>query len=364
MQLGKEIQAGPSALSYAGALTSKLAHAPCEPRMSENQRRAEDLRRKERVEPELVAAASHFGRDAEFHSTKARPGEELPNNLYRSSAGFLINKQAMAVKLDKNKVMKEAEFFQKFVAIAYFVGGTLSPIALQEWISNLRGELNEECKLGRDLGNGFFQIISKAETTTQKILMLSPHLSKWGTSIVQPWIPDFNPQKPMGLKLPVWITLKGVRDELLSSAQELAAGIGVVLGRNRNNGTSSDQRFCVAVQAGKPFDLEIVTENPVTGKEVIVQVDYNNLPIRCRLCMSTSHLLKDCEKMTGIKRPNYYQHRPNVQPDPRQPNRAGSLGYATGGSDVNTHKQVCNKKGGGRCHLEHRPATRRDQQEW
>lgn len=122
--------------------------------------------------------------------------------------------------------------------------------AAQEWIGGMKKELNEECRLGRDIGNRFFQIITKSELTTQKILMLSPHLSKWGTSIMQPWVANFDPSKPIGVKLPVWITLKGVRDELLSSAQELAAGIGLVLGRHQNNAYSMDQKFSVAVQAG------------------------------------------------------------------------------------------------------------------
>lgn len=49
---------------------------------------------------------------------------------------------------------------------------------------------------------------------------------------MQPWVAYFNPSKLVGLKLQLWITLKEVRDKLLSSAQEIAAGIGVVLGKH------------------------------------------------------------------------------------------------------------------------------------
>lgn len=124
---------------------------------------------------------------------------------------------------------------------------------------------------------------------------------------MQPWVANFDSSRPIGLKLPVWITLKNVRDELLSSAQELAGGIGVVLGRHRNNTFSPDQKFCVAVQAGQPFTVEISTVNPVTSETMTVQVDYNNLPIRCRLCLSTSHLIKDCERALGQKRTHHHQ---------------------------------------------------------
>lgn len=281
---------------------------------------AENLRRQERREPKLVAAASHFGRFVEFHPTRARPGEELPDNLYTSCTGFLINKQAVVVKLDKSKVLKEAEYFQKFVIIAYFVGGSLSYASLQEWINGLRKDINDDCRIGREIGNGFFQIVTKTETTTQFFLMLSPHLSRWGTSILQPWVTNFNPSKPIGLKLPVWITLKGVRDELLSNAQDLPTGIEVVLGRSRNNVNSADQKFYVAVQARRPFDLEIVTDNPVTNEEVEIQVDSNNLPIRCRLCMSTTHLIKNGERATRQRRTYNQQDEPDKGRDYRNIN--------------------------------------------
>lgn len=126
------MEKGAAPMSYAGALTGRLAHAPCIPTSSEDKLAAERLKKQERVEPELVAAASHFGKYAEFHPTKARLGEELPANLYRSNAGFLINKQAVAVKLDKNKVLKEMDFFSRFGVIAYFVGGSLPFNSLQD----------------------------------------------------------------------------------------------------------------------------------------------------------------------------------------------------------------------------------------
>lgn len=111
--------------------------------------------------------------------------------------------------------------------------------------------------------------------------------------------------------MPVWITLRGVKDEFISIAQELAQGIGTVLGRHRDNINSADQRFCVAVEGGKPFILEIEALNPVTEEIVKIQADYNNLPIRCRLCLSTSHLIKDCPTAYGNRKP--YQTRGDTQ---------------------------------------------------
>ena len=59
------------------------------------------------------------------------------------------------------------------------------PSVLQKWVSALSSEINEDCKIGRDLGHGFFQVVMKEEAAMQKVLMLMPHLSKWGTCIMQ-----------------------------------------------------------------------------------------------------------------------------------------------------------------------------------
>ena len=72
---------------------------------------------------------------------------------------------------------------------------------LQKWISALSSEISKECKIGRDLGHGFFQVIMKEETAMQKVLMLMPHLSKWGTYIMQPWMSAFDASKPQGTRM-------------------------------------------------------------------------------------------------------------------------------------------------------------------
>lgn len=105
------------------------------------------------------------------------------------------------------------------------------------------------------MGYGFFQVITKEEAITQKILMLTPHLSKWGTCIIQPWVPGFNASRLTGTKMPIWITMKEVPDEFLSSALEMAQNLGTVLGRQRGKSTNADQKFCITVETGAPFIL-------------------------------------------------------------------------------------------------------------
>ena len=188
------------------------------------------------------------------------------------------------------------------------------PSVLQKWVSALSSEINEECKIGRDLGHGFFQVVMKEEAAMQRVLMLTPHLSKWGTCIMQPWMPAFVSSRPHGTRMPLWLTLKNVPEEFLSSAQEMAGSLGTVLGRHRRNAVSADQKFCVAVKTGVPFDMVLEAMNPENGKSTLIHVDYNNLPIRCRYCLSTSHLVKNCSAVAGQKRPqrNGNANKPGV----------------------------------------------------
>jgi hypothetical protein len=45
--------------------------------------------------------------------------------------------------------------------------------------------------------------------------------------------------------------------------------------------------------------LKIEVVNPVNSEVSVIAVDYNNLPIRCRHCLATSHLVRDCAVLTG-----------------------------------------------------------------
>ena len=105
----------------------------------------------------------------------------------------------------------------------------------------------------------------------------------------------------------------------------MAGNLGTVLGRHRGNSVSADQKFCVAIKTGVPFDLVLKAVNPVNGEITMVQVDYNNLPIRCRYCLSTSHLVKSCPTVIGHKRP----HR-GTKPDSSETFKAGNIGKGKG----------------------------------
>jgi hypothetical protein len=90
-----------------------------------------------------------------------------------------------------------------------------------------------------------------------------------------------------------------VPGEYKNSTMELAESLGPILGKNRGNPQSIDQKFYVTLTASSPFILQIEVVNPVNGKVSQIAVDYNNLPIRCCYCMATTRLVWECPTLEG-----------------------------------------------------------------
>ena len=95
-----------------------------------------------------MAAATHLGQHGALHPMKATAGKQLTKGLERSSVGILINKKAIRVSFNKDKIVKEMEQLQKKVVIAYFVGGCVVLSVLQKWVSACLVKLVRIAKLG------------------------------------------------------------------------------------------------------------------------------------------------------------------------------------------------------------------------
>ena len=95
-------------------------------------------------------------------------------------------------------------------------------------------------------------------------------------------MPAFNPGKLQGVRMPVWITLKNVPEEFLSSAQDMVTNIRVMLGWHKGNPHNTDQRFYIVVKTTILVDMVLEAVNPMSDESTLIQVDYNNLPIHCR----------------------------------------------------------------------------------
>lgn len=74
-------------------------------------------------------------------------------------------------------------------------------------------------------------------------LMLSPFKSKWGTCLIQSWIPGFNPNNPSNLAFPTWVSLRNMPFEHLDQAIAIAETLEEMIGTDKANDKTKDPRF-------------------------------------------------------------------------------------------------------------------------
>ena len=69
------------------------------------------------------------------------------------------------------------------------------------------------------------------------------------------------------MKIPTWIKLRHIPLEFGGVTQQLAAGIGEVLGTDPNNRDANDARFCVSLQSNQGLEQLVVVTNSITKKK-------------------------------------------------------------------------------------------------
>jgi hypothetical protein len=186
-----------------------------------------------------------------------------------------------------------------------FIGARPSEVALRTWLAHLQSQATGTLTLGRNLSKGFFTIKTTAEEAVKELFLLSPHRSPVGLYVFQYWVADFDPEAAHGiaasgkratngLKIPTWIPLRHLKDELRGVAQEIAEGVEELVGATATNYERIDPRFCVLIPSGLGWESSIIVENYHTKTEIEILIDYDNLPIRYKFCFATDHCLRDC----------------------------------------------------------------------
>ena len=217
-----------------------------------------------------------------LHPTKVTPGETLPEG-YSCSYGGLLRNLHQEIEVDQDIVRQEIDYLSQYVTIAFFLGGRPPEAQLYQCFGYLQAQVNGSIILGRNLGRSFFLLESDSPSTIQNLLLLTPYRSTVGICIFQWWMAGFDLNadrgvtsaegRKAGMKIPTWVTLRHVPNEFRGVVEQIAAGIGKVLGTDPNKSDASDPRFCLALASGKGCESSINVTNALTKVCSMVLID-------------------------------------------------------------------------------------------
>jgi hypothetical protein len=132
------------------------------------------------------------------------------------------------------------------VIIVRFVDS--SPNLHAGWLNELQKEIQPgRIVLHKEVGCGYSYIRTDCEETIRRILGLFPHRMQAGMALFHNWVPAFDPSKPVGLTIPVWISLRRLPLVYLDCAYELASQVGKVISEDKRTSVNDNPRFCIAL---------------------------------------------------------------------------------------------------------------------
>ena len=276
--------------------------------------RGQDAEMAEAVIEALVEASQQIS-ERDLNPFKEQIGEILPSNLERNFSGFLIRKDAISFKVDSGKLRARIASLKEKLLIGKFVGPKPTPQIMRLWLQSLNQDLKgSTLSFCMNVGKGYFFLEGNDQDALCNALILSPYKTKWGTCMLQSWVPGFNPDNPSNLPFPTWITLRNLPFEHHDQAMAITGILGEVIGIDTANDSARAPRFCVNLKVDKGWVTSIKLESEeeiVPPHEVIVE--YDKLPLRCRACHSWKHKVRDCKgnqnnMRKGHAQPSHTRH--------------------------------------------------------
>ena len=248
---------------------------------------------------EVLAEASKQIQGDQLNPFKEQVGEILPGNMERNFSGFLVRKDAITFKVNTDMLNARIALLKEHLLIAKILGPKSTSQYMANWLTALNQELGGSIvEFCMNVGKGFIFLRIEESDAIHNALMLSPFKTKWGTCMLQSWVPGFNPDNPSNLAFPTWVALRKLPFEHHDQALAIAGTLGEVIGIDTSNETSKDPRFCInlVVDKGWITSIDLETESGEMPVQKVL-VDYDKLPMRCKACHSWKHRVRDCNEI-------------------------------------------------------------------
>jgi hypothetical protein len=189
------------------------------------------------------------------------------------------------------------------------------------------------------VGKGFFVFVFENPDDRSLIFRNGPYFMGPQGLYLNKWSPNFDPSQDVPSAVPVWVRLPHL--PLHCWNQKTFQIIGNVLGKYIDQATRKDQyscaRICVEVdlEEGLPEAIKLT----VVGWTHIQELDYEQLPFKCRHCHGHGHFAKHCKKKAEEQADNTNEDQWTVVQKNAHQKRGNGKGHTSGAPGSSKNKQ-------------------------
>lgn len=181
--------------------------------------------------------------------------------------------------------------------VGQFTGLWPSPRSVQKWVERNWNAMIQGKITIRFCGRGFYTFLFESKEDRNLIFRNGPYFMDSRGLYLNRWSPDFDPEMDIQNVVPVWVCLPHL--PLHCWGDESVKAIGNAVGKYIDRSEPKENmhacaRICVEVDLGKGL-LEAI-KIKVDQWTHIQQLDYEQLPFKCKVCHEYGHFANRCSK--------------------------------------------------------------------
>jgi hypothetical protein len=172
-----------------------------------------------------------------------------------------------------------------------------SRVELQDWVNVNLVDPSMLVTRIRMLPRGYFVLTFASEEGTAGALQMNPLSFGSHSLYLNPWSPQFDPTKPQGIRIPIWIRFPKLDDLYYKALPDLCAQIGEVVWSGKQDNylsKSSTPRVCVLIEDVRLLPSALILPIPLIGGEVEIVLEYEGIPSQCSNCLGLDHESGNC----------------------------------------------------------------------
>jgi hypothetical protein len=185
--------------------------------------------------------------------------------------------------------------------IGQFTGLWPSPKTVQRWVERNWLDKTQGKIAIRFCGKGFFTFHFETKNDKDLIFRNGPYFMDSRGLYLNKWTPYFDPELDIPNAVPVWVRLPHL--PLHCWGDDSVRAIGNAVGKYIDRSEPRDNmqacaRICVEVDLGKGLPEAIKIK--VDEWSHIQQLDYEQIPFKCKVCHEYGHFANRCTKIINV----------------------------------------------------------------